>query len=294
MIRILLGIVRHPLNRRRPLASLWRFATWQVGTRLVPGSVAVPFVGGTRLLVRRGMNGATGNVYCGLHEFEDMAFVLHALRPADLFVDVGANIGSYTVLAAGVARADCVSIEPVPATFASLLDNLRLNDLSAQVDSKNIALGGAAGTLRFTADLDTINHAVGATEDARSVILVPVMPMDAMLAGRVPAIIKIDVEGFESSVIDGAGNTFSSPELYAVLMELNGSGLRYGVSDDTLHERMLGFGFTAARYEPLQRQLVRVCAPNDAPGNILYVKRWNELQERLTRAPELKVLDTRL
>lgn len=47
------------------------------------------------------MTGATGNWYCGLQEYEDMSFVLHALRPGDLFVDVGANIGSYSILAAG-------------------------------------------------------------------------------------------------------------------------------------------------------------------------------------------------
>ena len=62
-----------------------------------------------------GMTGATGNVYCGLHEFEDMALVLHALRPRDLFVDVGANVGSYTVLGgqpARVALASNPSLEP--------------------------------------------------------------------------------------------------------------------------------------------------------------------------------------
>jgi hypothetical protein len=63
--------------------------------------VVVPFVGDTRLLVARGMRGATGNVYVGLHEFEEMAFALHALRPSSRFIDVGANVGSYTVLAAG-------------------------------------------------------------------------------------------------------------------------------------------------------------------------------------------------
>lgn len=51
------------------------------------------------------MTGATGNIYVGLHEFEDMAFLLHVLRRTDLFVDVGANIGSYTILAGGAAGA---------------------------------------------------------------------------------------------------------------------------------------------------------------------------------------------
>lgn len=60
--------------------------------------VQFDWIEGARLMVRNGMTGATGNIYCGLHEFTDMSFVLHLLRPDDLFVDVGANIGSYTVL----------------------------------------------------------------------------------------------------------------------------------------------------------------------------------------------------
>ncbi len=44
------------------------------------------------MVVEPGTTGATGNVYCGLHEFEDMALLLHILRKVDRFVDIGANI----------------------------------------------------------------------------------------------------------------------------------------------------------------------------------------------------------
>jgi FkbM family methyltransferase len=292
VIKVLSSIVRHPLNKSRPLAALWRFASWQIGTRFLRSAVAVPYVGSTRLLVKRGMTGATGNIYCGLHEFEDMALVLHALRPTDLFVDVGANIGSYTILAAGVAKARCLSIEPVPAAYASLRDNLRLNDLTEAVQSKNVAVGAAAGTLRFTADRDTTNHALTATESAASAISVPVATLDSLLEDREPAVIKIDVEGFEYAVVDGAEKTLRSAALLAVLMELNGSGERYGFSDDALHDRMLALGFTAARYDPLQRSLQQLQSKSTHAGNALYVRRWSELQTRLQAAPRHRVLHT--
>jgi hypothetical protein len=90
------------------------------------------FANDTRLLVCRGMVGATGNLYVGLQEFEEMAFMLHQLRPDDVFVDVGANVGAYTLLA-GTAGARCVAFEPVPATFRALRDNVRLNGLQTRV-----------------------------------------------------------------------------------------------------------------------------------------------------------------
>ena len=73
-------LLNHPLSQGRKLATLRRFAAWQIGARLVPGPVACPFANGSSLLVRPGMTGATGNLYVGLHEFADMAFVLHVLR----------------------------------------------------------------------------------------------------------------------------------------------------------------------------------------------------------------------
>ena len=116
ILNSLASITRHPLTRNARLATLVRWLRWQVGSRLLPGPVVVPFVNNTSLIVRPGMTGATGNVYCGLHEFEDMALVLHALRSRDLFVDIGANVGSYTVLGGGqparVASASNPSLEP--------------------------------------------------------------------------------------------------------------------------------------------------------------------------------------
>jgi len=107
-----------------------------------------------------GMTGATTNLYCGLHEAADMAFVLHALRPGDSFLDVGANVGTYTILASGVAQACTLALEPIPATFERLLRNLRLNDLLSRVDARCLAVGATQGSVRFTAGRDTTNRAI--------------------------------------------------------------------------------------------------------------------------------------
>jgi hypothetical protein len=88
-----------------------------------------------------GMTGATGNIYTGLHEFTDMAFCLHLLRVGDLFVDVGANIGSYTVLSSKVVGANSLAIEPVPTTYKRLRRNININDISSLVDSRCCAAG---------------------------------------------------------------------------------------------------------------------------------------------------------
>jgi FkbM family methyltransferase len=284
-LRTLRFIARHPLNRRAPLRAIGRFVAWQVVTRLQPGAFVVPYVGDTRLLVTRGMTGATGNVYCGLHEFEDMAFVLHALRAEDLFVDVGANVGSYTVLAAGAVGARCIAFEPAPRAFRGLLDNLRLNDLMTRVDPRNECLASAPGELQFTADFDTGNHVVAEPQEAAAAVRVAVTTLDSALSESTPTLIKIDVEGYETSVIDGADRTLRSPTLRAVLMELNGSGARYGFDDRRLHKRMLRYDFTPAAYDPARRELRHREWHGSSEGNLLYVRDLESLRSRLADAP---------
>lgn len=283
-------ILRHPLNRAKKGAALRRFIRWQIASRLLPGAVAVPFVDSTRLLVLPGMTGATGNIYCGLHEYQDMALVLHALRPGDLFADVGANIGSYTVLAAGAAGATCLSFEPHPATFAHLLDNVRLNDLGPMVTARNIALGASSASLSFTAGLDTVNHVLAEGEVVSDAIHVPVEPLDSVLSGAALTVMKIDVEGFETEVLNGGSEAFQSSSLIAVIMELNGSGLRYGYDESYLHARMLGWGFAPASYDPVRRTVTPVQSRSAVDGNTLYVRDLDALRDRVLAAPPHTVL----
>src|SRR5262245_57143681 len=150
----------HPLMRSRRIDACKRWLTWQIASRLAKGSIIVDYVNGTRLCVRAGMHGATMNVYLGLDEFRAMSFVLHLLRPDDTFVDIGANVGAYTILASGAARARTIAFEPALESFRDLVMNVRINDLENRVDCRRVALSNQRGEVLFTEGLDTLNHVV--------------------------------------------------------------------------------------------------------------------------------------
>ncbi|NJD34685.1 MAG: FkbM family methyltransferase [Betaproteobacteria bacterium] len=289
-----LFISRHPLTRQRKLSALVRTVRWQIGSRVLGWSVAVPFVDNTRLLAKPGMHGATGNIYSGLHEFEDMAFVLHFLRPGDLFVDIGANIGSYTILASATG-ANVISFEPVPSTYEALLDNIHLNRLETRVDARNQAVGRAAGELEMVSDQDSTNHALIAGDGyAGKTIRVSVTTLDYALRGESPKLLKIDVEGFESEVLAGAKTIFANPSLRAVVMELNGSGARYGFDEEGLHQNMQTAGFRPCRYDPLLRRVIDLNGERSASGNTLYLRDVEAVQREVTQAPVFRVVGAEL
>lgn len=280
-------IWNHPLNRPSRIGAVIRYVRWQVSSRLMPGLIAFPFVDETQLFAKHGMTGATGNWYCGLHEMHDMGFVLHLLRSDELFLDIGANVGSYTVIAAGAIGARVVAVEPVPSTFADLERNIVLNRLTGRVSMKCLGLSDHSGSVRFTSDLDTVNHILAVGEEGPS-IEVPVTTLDELVGDDVPVAIKIDVEGHELSVLRGAARTLSAPALLAVVMEINGSGARYGVSDETLLGQMVGHGFKPYAYDSLERRLIDASYAKD---NIIFVRDQKMVEERVKSARRYRLIN---
>lgn len=280
LYKLLKFVLFHPLNRPRKIDALNRLVRWQMASRMMAGPIAFPFVEKTMLFAEHGMAGATGNWYCGLHEVEEMGFLLHMLRPGEHFLDVGANIGSYTILAAGGVGARVTAVEPIPTTFRHLECNVELNELSSLVRVCQVGLSDQVSTLRFTSGLDTVNHVLSSDEVAPS-INVPVTRLDDLVGDDVPALIKIDVEGHERAVLLGARKTLADCRLQAVIMEINGSGERYGISDTELLQVMDESGFLVCGYEPLSRRLVDF---DSTRGNAIFVRDRETIQRRVSGA----------
>lgn len=281
----------HPLTRRDLGGAFSRLVRWQLACMLLPGPKVMPWVNKSNLLLEKGMVGATGNFYFGLHEFEDMSFVLHFLEKDDLFVDIGANVGTYTVLAGGVNQARVVAIEPIPDTFRKLTAHVQINRC-ATVDLLNIGIGATKGQLRFSSVLDAENHVITESESGHIESLeVSVETLDNVLLGSFPAMIKMDVEGFESEVMRGGVNTFSAKTLHAVLVELNGAGERYGFDEDSIRDQLEDWGFIMCRYDPLLRKLDRIGREEASrSGNSLYIRDYEMVSAKLKKASTFSVL----
>jgi FkbM family methyltransferase len=265
-------ILSHPLNRGKPLSTLARFAAWQIASRL-RAEIEFEWMEGAKLIVNRGMTGATGNIYCGLHEFVEMAFLLHFLRANDLFLDIGANIGSYTILAAAVCGARAIAFEPDPDTARALRRNIAINHLSALAEVREVALGAVEGRTGFTVGLGPGNR-VAAPND-KWVQDVPIRRLDDIPGVETPTLIKMDVEGFEEQVLSGASRVFALPSLLAIQSELCTPRVQH----------VLGtFGFEQRFYDPFTRTLpLTPCGFRTA--NALFIRDTESVAKRLSRAP---------
>jgi FkbM family methyltransferase len=289
LISSLSFIINHPLNKQRKFESVIDFTKWQISSRLVPFPIIYNWINNSKVIIYPGETGLTGNLYCGLHEFLDMAYILHVIYPDNLFVDIGANVGSYTILACQVKGAKGFCFEPVPTTYQRLIDNLRINNLGEQVQSFNIGLSSKEGELYFTSDKNCMNHIVLQGEETNNTIKVKVNSLDTVLENELPSVIKIDVEGFETLVLDGAVKTLSKPSLHSVLMELGGIGSEYGFDEAEIPLTMKSYGFLPYSYDPFNRYIFPLEGKNSTSGNTLFIRDANIVQKKLKSAKSIVI-----
>lgn len=288
-------IWNHPLNRHRKIRSMLDYFKLQIGSRMVPGPIIYKWISGSKIVFYPGDAGVTFNICCGLDELVDMAYILHVATENDLFVDVGANVGQYTILACAAKGARGYCIEPIPSTFDRLMANIYLNNIADRVKCINAGVSSSEGTLLFTSGmLSVLNHVVSNGDKICDPIKVNVRPLDAILAGQSATMLKVDVEGYETRVLEGAHHVLSNPSLHSAIIELNGLGAKYGFNDSKIVETMIAYGYQPYDYDPFLRALTKRADINTCCCNMLFIRNIAMVEKRIRQAPPFVVNDVTL
>ena len=134
--------------------------------------------------------------------------VMREVRTGDHVAEVGASMGLYALAFAGRvgAAGHVTAFEPDPESASALEANIRVNGWQDRITAIRAAVGKSSGQVRF-AGAHGLESRIEIREDARDgVITVPMTTLDDALGRNRIDVIKIDVEGFEQQVIEGARN----------------------------------------------------------------------------------------
>jgi FkbM family methyltransferase len=196
----------------------------------------------------------------GRYEPEERAWLVEQAKPGDVVLDLGANIGYFTVLLAARVGAEgrVVAYEPLASNADLLARSVRENGFDARVVLRRAAVGEAAGQLELAfVPEDRATNSGGAFLLApgtspplgHQTSRVPVVALDAEdLPGRV-ALLKIDVEGAEPQALRGARRLLER-DRPKVLAEINTTALRRaGGGPDDAVGFMRGIGYDAFRLQ---------------------------------------------
>src|SRR5581483_1195691 len=179
-------------------------------------------------------------------DWSSMQLFTTLARDAHTIIDIGANVGVFTYLAALHApRARVIAYEPTPRLAALIERNVARNGWSERVEVRRVAVSAEPGTLMFYVRQNdqesTLESGRTASGDVRERFEVPVVSLDDVFErdgiDAATALLKIDVEGHEMKVLDGFERTLRRPHgRPTLLMEFLG----HAIVDDRIIERVLG------------------------------------------------------
>jgi FkbM family methyltransferase len=285
MLRLILD---HPLNRPNRFRATGRWAAWQAWKAVVRRPVTIRFWKDLRVRVYPDWPYSWTAIYLKLVEYDDMMFALRYLKPGESCLDVGSNIGFYSLLASSVnGGAPVLAFEPHPIACKRLRENAALNGLD-NIRVVEAAIGDVAGSGRFTTNLFDQNR-IATTEDAGVSAMVPLTTLDAVLHDQrihpsEVGLVKIDTEGFEAHVLRGATSLIDSTPGPVWIVELTGLGARYGTDDADVQAMFAQRSYHALRYRAAENQLTAWDGTELGRGNVIFARDPAAVAQRLSAA----------
>ncbi|MCX5658505.1 MAG: FkbM family methyltransferase [Planctomycetota bacterium] len=205
------------LLRPRPLRAL----AHAIVRPFIPAQIEVE---GVKLALNRNDPVMSGSIAMGCHEHADLAVFRSLLKPGMCVVDIGANIGLYSAVAAKAVGPSgvVVAIEPAPHNFALIGQMASLNGF-AQVRPVQAALSDRPGELKLYINADnTGDNRIYPGAERRETVSVRAARLDDLWAesGYPPVdVIKMDIQGAEALAVDGMAKVLAGRPRLAMLME---------------------------------------------------------------------------
>ena len=149
--------------------------------------------------------------------------------------DVGANVGVYSLYAAARRRCTVLAFEPSASNFFVLTRNVELNALEELVATYCVALSGTTslGSMNLSSSAmgmamsqfgragETSRYWTGSTHAIHGMVGFTIDEFVERFAPPFPAYIKLDVDGLELPILEGAAQTLADPRLRSVIAELS-------------------------------------------------------------------------
>ncbi|MCA9149238.1 MAG: FkbM family methyltransferase [Planctomycetales bacterium] len=290
-LKLLHFIWNHPSNKGRRVQALCRSVGWQIHKRIRRTPQVHPMFDGVKLKCYPESNGAGLMIYTnGWPDYDEMHFVRRYLRPGDAFVDVGTNIGIFTLLASTCVgtTGHVLSLEANGRSFERLLENVQLNQFDSIVEAHCAAVGAENGTIRFLKGWDLINRIATEAEQQSGELPydeVPSVKLDDKLSGRRFAMGKIDIEGAEPLAFRGAAEMLNAGNPPVWLMELKSHLLaRFDTTPEMVRDMLAEHQYRLANYDADQNKLTFPEEAWQGHGDVLAIHEpsLEEIQARLS------------
>lgn len=266
-------IWNHPNSEDHKLQSVSKFISWQLYKRITKNFVDINLVADIKLRCYPDSYSAASVLYCGLYDYDEMNFVLKYLRPQDSFLDIGANIGVYTLLAASKIKQGTIhSFEVLPKNFQRLQENVQINDLDC-VKLHQVAISNCPGNIELNlADGDSM--AFIADEASQKTISAQADTIDNLLGNENLenlTLAKIDIEGAEILALQGASELLQRHLPKVWIMEINNTISNFKHEKNEVVELLESYGYKLYKYDAKTNEINLIGIEQHHDNNVLVI-----------------------
>lgn len=287
-LQTLTYIWTHPNCKTHRVQAILKFWGWQLYKRLLHRSVDIQLTAQIKIRCHPRGYAAAAVLYCGLYDYDEMNFLLRYLRPEDSFLDIGANVGVYTLLAATKIHSGTIySIEALPKNYDRLQENLALNQLT-QVKTYPIAVSDRTGTIELNlADTDSMSFVTQtATENT---ISVPTDTLENLILGQAIdylTLAKIDIEGAELLAFKGAASLLDQHRPPVWILEINQAVEHFGHTQQDVVNLLHHYGYHLYHYSADRNQISSITLEQQQGNNVIAIAdSWVDfVRDRLAEA----------
>lgn len=209
--------------------------------------------------------------YTGDYEPELKKIFKSIIKPGDHILDIGANIGFHTIYFAQLTgnMGTVTAFEPVPHNYIALRKNIELNNFTT-INTHNIALSNKNEQIKIQANLKSNNPGAYNLFDRNGDISIQCLVGDELILDQKVDFIKIDVEGYESFVLDGLIKTIKKNKPKIIFEYDKHYHLKTGRAEDYIFTLLASLNYS---FEYIHRNGLKkiISFENLVSGNILAV-----------------------
>ncbi|NJO59338.1 MAG: FkbM family methyltransferase [Richelia sp. RM2_1_2] len=277
----------HPNNKNKKIQSILKFIGWQFYKRLFKQHIDIQLIPEVKIRCYPDSYSASAALYCGLYDYDEMNFLLRYLRDSDSFLDIGANVEIYTLLAASKIKSGLIySFEALPKNVVRLRENLELNRLQ-QVTPLSLAISDSTGSITLnlaegdsmpfiTPEATTTNLAQNSVSATRSptAIQVPTDTLDNIFKDNSIAnltLAKMDIEGAEILAFKGATSLLEQKRPHVWILEILDSVNHFGYQKHDILNLLQNYGYSLYSYKADNNQLKSITVEQKQGNNVLAI-----------------------
>lgn len=223
--RLLLDVIEHLKKQDQAIAEIRRLVG-PSGILFPDGTLLVQTIHGTKYFIDPSdLVMAPQLVVYRQWESDVSAFILSAVKENSIFMDVGANFGYVSCLAASRignrGRGKVIAVEPNPKMLTLLRKNILVNWSMAPVEIHDCAVCAEVGYVALTIPEHAANASIATAHQPANgtTTIVKASTVDTLAGERIIDLLKIDVEGHELSVLKGARKTIERSRSISIVME---------------------------------------------------------------------------